>query len=127
MTRSLQQRLEAEEQRRRAREAANQAPTLEGAIAWLQNTFTTIAPKVQNLFGDLKAKSAFSHVGEFSSDLLRPLHRIQTVNIDGFISELKDTIKLDPHSPLSGFVLWNTLAFWLGIAEDVRLAPATQR
>ena len=79
-------------------------------------------PKVINLYQDLKAKGAFSKeaVGEFSTDLIHPFHQIQKVSLDGFARQLKDTLTLNPQKPLSGFCMWNALAFWFGVAETVR-------
>lgn len=77
-------------------------------------------PQLQRLLIDLKSKGAFSKFGEFSLDLLRPFRRIRERSFEEFVKDLKSTIAMKPQSLVTGFVMWNTLAFWFSILEGVR-------
>jgi len=108
-----------EEARRRERERQGKQPLLVAIVDGIKQTFTDVRPKVGRLCEDLRAKGAHTKVGEFSGDLFRPMHRIRTVSLEGFAKELKGTVKLDPQQPMMGFVIWNALAFWFGVAETL--------
>lgn len=120
---SLHQKLE-EEQREAA--ARGKKSMCQNAVDGVTNCFAENKPKVEHLCGDLKRKGACTKFGEFTKNLflIRPLGRMK--NPQELVAELRGSITLSPEFPLKGFVLWNELAFWIGVLSQVCLLTHVQ-
>jgi len=66
-----------------------------------------------------KEKGYFSHFNEYNESIIRPLKRVQSVNVEAVKSELIGTLTLSPPNPEANFIFYNVMALLLGIAESL--------